>query len=212
MLVSGSSMLLPDIISIGNLPADTYFTIKYPIGMKYLIVLISFVFAFSSCSHDDRGWKTHQITEGNFSIEMPAPIEKVDKKEVTVFGKQTRHFVHWKPSSFAIDKFKLFEVSYVDCPTSVITNPDRLNRVLDSAVDMRMKDFSEVDIIESQPIEFNGYPGRAFFYDAPKGNTSVSVKICVADGKLFDLVVVAKKNYAVNEDMSRFFDSFRLLH
>ena len=140
---------------------------------------------------------------------MLSPIQKAEKTEVTAFGKQVRHFVRWKPSSFAIDKFKLFEVSYTNCPVA-LSDTARLNMMLDSAAEMRIKDFTEEEPVEYQKIEFNGYLGRAFFYDAPKGNTSVSVKMCIADGKLYDLVVVAKKDYAVTEDMSKFFNSFKL--
>jgi hypothetical protein len=165
-----------------------------------------------SCGAEERGWKNHTIPEGNFSVDMPVPMQKDEKTEFTVFGKQVRHFVRWKPSSVAIDKFKLFEVSYTDCPSSILTDTFRMNMVLDSAVDMRKKDFSEVDEIESQAIELNGYPGRAFFYDAPKGNTTVSVKICIAGNKLYDLVVVAKKNYAIHDEMSQFFNSFKLIN
>lgn len=183
--------------------------------MRHILfhIFLSALFAITlpSCSHEDSAWKTHTIPEGNFSVDMPSPIQKADKTEVTVFGKQVRHFVRWKPSSFAIDKFKLFEASYTNCPGAALNDTFRLNRILDSAVDMRIKDFTEEDIIEYQEIEFNGYLGRAFFYDAPKGSTTVSVKMCIADGKLYDLVVVAKKNYAINEDMNKFFNSFKLL-
>ena len=180
--------------------------------MRYLFVSsIESVVLLASCSSKESGWKKQSVPEGNFTIEMPAPIEKAEKKEVTVFGKQTRHFVRWKPSSFAIDKFKLFEVSYTPCPAGIMNDTAKMNEILDNAVDLRKKDFTEEEEIPSEAIEFNGYMGRAFFYDAPKGNTMVSVKICIADGKLYDLVTIAKKNYAVNEDMSKFFNSFRLL-
>ncbi|GAA4466205.1 hypothetical protein GCM10023093_19930 [Nemorincola caseinilytica] len=179
--------------------------------MRYFLFSILFAIVLPSCSRDDTGWKTHTIPEGNFSADMPSPVQKAEKTEVTVFGKQVRHFVRWKPSSFAIDKFKLFEVSYTDCPANVLTDTFRLNMILDSAVEMRIKDFSENDIIDYQKIELNGFMGRAFFYDTPKGSTTVSVKICIAEGKLYDLVVVAKKDYAINEDMSKFFNSFKLL-
>jgi hypothetical protein len=179
--------------------------------MRYLIIAICIVLGLQSCSREDAGWKTHAINEGNFTIDMPSPVIKADKVEETVFGKKTRHLVSWKPSSFAIDKFKLFEVSYIDCPLSLSSDTFKMNNALDEAVEMRKKDFSEVEVLESQAIEFNGYPGRAFFYDDPKGNTLVSVKICMAGDRIYDLVVIAKKNYAINDDMDRFFNSFKLI-
>ncbi len=178
--------------------------------MRNLIIFLSFIM-LSSCSGNDNEWKTHTIPEGGFSVGMPSPITKTEKTEVTPFGKQKRNFVRWKPSSFAIDKLKLFEVSYTNCPSSVIGDSTLMNVMLDSAVEMRKHDFSEVDIIEHQSIELNGYPGRAFFYDAPKGNTLVSVKICIAGNKLYDLVVIVKKNYSTSVEVGNFFNSFKLI-
>jgi hypothetical protein len=178
--------------------------------MRSLLLCFGFLIVLSSCGSEHDTWTTENVAAGGFSIMIPSPVEKLQKTEITPFGKQVRHFVRWKPSSFAIDKFKLFEVSYTDCPPSVLTDSMRLNAVLDSAAEMRKKDFSEVDIIQSQAIELNGYPGRAFFYDAPKGNTMVTVKICIAGNKLYDLVVIAKKNYSTNTELANFFNSFKV--
>jgi hypothetical protein len=179
--------------------------------MRTFLSIICFSFLLLSCGEKNDKWATQNVPEGGFSVGMPTPVEKTKKTEETVFGKQERHFVSWKPSSVAINKFKLFEVSYISCPPSKIADSIQLNAVLDKAIDIRKNDFSEVDIIESQAIELNGYPGRAFFYDAPKGNTLVSVKICITNGKLYDLVVIAKKNYSTNNEMSDFFNSFKAL-
>lgn len=179
--------------------------------MRLTLQLVVIALLFAACGAEHNSVSVQNFPEGNFSAFMPSPIQKVEKTEETVFGKQARHFVKWQPSTFSIDKFKLFEISYITCPPSVSADSVRLNQVLDSAVEMRKKDFSEVDEIGSQAIELNGYPGRAFFYDAPKGNTIVTVKICVAGGRLYDLVVVAKKNYSTNAEASNFFNSFKLL-
>jgi hypothetical protein len=178
--------------------------------MRHLFLLLSISIFLSSCGGERDKWVTESVADGGFTVSIPTPIVKLDKTEVTAFGKQVRHFVRWKPSSVTIDKFKLFEVSYTDCPASVLADNQLLNSKLDEAIDLRKKDFSEVDEIESQAIELNGYPGRAFFYDAPKGNTMVTVKICIAGNKLYDLVVIAKKNYATNDEAAKFFDSFKL--
>jgi len=172
------------------------------------IGLLSFLIVLSSCSSNNEAWTKQNVPEGNFSINMPSEVKKTEKKEVTAFGTQVTHFITWKPSSFAIDKFKLFQVSYTDCPANIAADSNLLNVMLDSAIDMRKKDFTESEIIESQSIEINGYPGRAFFYDAPKGNTIVTVKICITGNKLYDLVVISKKNYSTNNEMNNFFNSF----
>lgn len=179
--------------------------------MRLALYLITILFVFSGCGAEHGGASIHIVKEGNFSILIPDPVKKTQKTENTVFGKQVRYFVRWAPSSVAIDKFKLFEVSYTACPPSVTADSMHLNRALDEAAENRKKDFSEVEVIESQAIELNGYPGRAFFFDDPKGNTIVTVKMCIAGGKLYDLVVIAKKNYATNNEAADFFNSFKLL-
>lgn len=179
--------------------------------MRLSLYLIIVLFIFGSCGAEHGAVAVQTFKEGNFSVLIPEPIKKTQKTENTVFGKQVRYFVRWAPSSIAIDKFKLFEVSYTACPPSVSADSLHLNRVLDSAVEMRKKDFSEVEMIESQAIELNGYPGRAFFFDDPKGNTLVTVKMCIAGDKLYDLVVIAKKNYSTNNEAADFFNSFKLL-
>lgn len=180
--------------------------------MRFIAYLISMTFLLSSCGGDHNKWAVQTVPEGNFSVFMPGPVEKFDKAEATPFGTEKRQFLRWKPSSVAIDKFKLFEVSYIVCPTNIGADSMVLNRVLDSAVNLRKNDFAEPDMIQSEPIEFNGFPGRAFFYDDPKGNTNVSVKICYANGKLYDLTAISKKNYSTNNESSDFFNSFKLLN
>ncbi len=176
--------------------------------MRPTLLSLFAIIMLSSCFGEKTKWEIQHVPEGNFSIKMPTPVEKDKKMETTAFGKQNRYFVRWKPSSVAIDKFKLFEVSYTNVPPSIIDDSEQLSTMLEVAVELRKKDFSEVDYIESHSIEIDGHPGKAFFYDAPKGNTLTSVKMCVADGKLYDLVVIAKKNYSINQEMSDFFDSF----
>lgn len=179
--------------------------------MRPFILFITTIFILSSCKNDDNKWSVQSFPEGNFSINIMSPVTKSKKTEMTAFGKQERFFVRWKPSSLTIDKFKLFEVSYTQCPASIAADSTMCSIMLDSAVEMRKKDFSEVEVIESQEIALNGYPGRAFFYDDAKGNTLVSIKMCIAGDKLYDLVVIAKKNYSTNDDIGKFFDSFQLL-
>jgi hypothetical protein len=177
----------------------------------YRTIVASFIclsFILVSCSTGKEKWEKQTVPEGGFSIMMPMPVEKFDKKETTAFGQQTTHYIRWQPSSFAMDKFKLFQAGYMNCPANIMTDTNRMNLMLDSVTEMRKRDFTESEIIESQSIEFNGYPGRAFFYDAPKGNTIVTVKICIANNRLYDLVVISKKNYATAAEMNNFFNSF----
>jgi hypothetical protein len=179
--------------------------------MRSIIAIAIFsclLFTVYSCSEDNDAWGKYTSNEGSFSITMPAHVKKTEKKEVTVFGTQVTHFVTWKPSSFAIDKFKLFQVSYTECPPRVCMDSLLLNAALDSGIALRKKDFTESDI-QSETIELNGYPGRSFIYD---NNSSICVvKECIVNNKKYDLTVITKKNYATNAEVSNFFNSFTSL-
>ena len=171
-----------------------------------LIAVCLFTVLLSSCSTENINWEKYTSNEGGFSVEMPGSVKKVDKKDI--FWKGTTHFFSWKPSTFAIYKIKLLQVSYTDCPPSVSTDSLLLNVMLDSTIMIRKRDFSEAEDIPSQTIELNGFPGRAFFYDAG-GNTQVTVKECIANNKLYDLTVISKKNYPTNTEISTFINSFQ---
>ncbi len=175
-----------------------------------VVVLLLGALLIAGCAKNTQ-WSKYTSREGGFSIYMPSEITKSEKREVTPFGKQTTHFITWKPSSFAIDKFKLFQVSYTDCPARYTTDSAHLNSILDSCIDLRKMDFNESKDIESQVIELNGYPGRAFIYDEPRGTTIAIVKICIVNNKKYDVTVVAKKSYPTNNEIAAFFNSFQVL-
>jgi hypothetical protein len=141
---------------------------------------------------------------------MPEKPQVYDKQEATPFGKQTVHYVSWKPESLELNKFKLFQVSYTDCPTRFTSDANTLSIALDSSINARKKDFTELDVT-SQPIEINGYPGRAFILSPDKDNVITIVKQIVANNKRYDLTVIAKKDYPTNSEVNDFFNSFQVL-
>ena len=162
----------------------------------------------SSCGGNNIEWQKYTSEQGSFMIEMPVPVVKSEKKDI--YWKGTTHFISWQPSTFAIYKIKLFQISYTDCPPGVSSDSAQLNLMLDSAISVRKRDFTDAEDLPSQPIELNGFPGRAFFFDGG-GNTQVSVKECIANNKLYDLVVITKKNYSTNNEINTFFNSFQPL-
>ncbi len=173
-----------------------------------IVVCVSFLmvsFMISSCNNTTK-WAEYTSKEGSFSVFMPADVKKTDKK----YGKQVIHFVTWKPSSFALDKFKLFEVSYTDVPGAVGADTARLNILLDTSISNRKKDFTDLDV-DAQPIVLNGYPGRAFIFQQSRGSTVTIVKECIVGNKRYDLTVISKKDYPTNIEMNKFFNSFHVL-
>jgi len=159
----------------------------------------------SSCTEKSAHWQKYTSPDGTFSISMPEGYTKVDKKENTVFGRQVVHYITWKPSVFALDKFKLFQVTYTEYPKG-----EPIEAMLDKSITERKKDFTEVDVTP-QNITVNGYPGREFIADAPSDNVITVVKQCVVNNRLYDVAVVVKRNYPTNIEVGNFFNSFQLL-
>lgn len=171
-------------------------------GFLMVIVCVGMLCA---CKESTK-WAQYTSKEGGFTVFMPSNPAKMDKK----VGKQLIHFVTWRPATFALDKFKLVEVSYYDVPGGVSSDTSALNALLDSGINNRKKDFTENDLV-SHPISLNGYPGRAFMYQASRGNTIAIVKECIVGNRRYDLTVIAKKDYPTNNEINSFFNSFTAL-
>jgi len=169
------------------------------------LFIMSMLVVMTSCKETTK-WSDYTSKEGGFTVTMPSELKLSDK----VYGKQTIHFITWKPSSFALDMFKLFEVSYMNCPGAAGADSTKLNALLDTCINMRKKDFTELDI-DAQPILLNGYPGRAFMFQPQRGNTIAIVKECIVGNKRYDLTVISKKDYPTNNEINRFFNSFKVL-
>ena len=173
-----------------------------------LLLFVTSIFIYS-CGPVSPEWETYTSADGQFSIKMPTNTKKVDKTEITPFGKQIRHYIIWKPTSLTIDRFKLFQVSYTNFPNRYLSDSMMLQRMMDSSINTRVKDFAELEI-ESHPISLNGYPGRAFIFDVADNNTIAIVKQCIVNNKLYDLTVVLKRNYDTNKEVNAFFNSFQI--
>ena len=185
-------------------------------GVSIFMLIMCQWMSYSSCEscsssgRTDLKWETYTSAEGGFAVKMPPDPKRVEKVIVTPFGKQAATFVYWKPSNLNIDKFKLFQVSYTRC-TSALSDSFSRERVLDNCINMRVKDFADIEL-ETHTINFNGLEGRAFIYDVKDNNDIAIVKQCIANGKLYDLTVVLKRNYATNKEVHTFYNSFQVLY
>jgi hypothetical protein len=181
--------------------------------MRYFLSLIvtgSIIFLLSSCSENSSKWQKYTASDGSFAINMPENYTKIDKRENTVFGRQTVHYITWKPSSFALDKFRLFQLTYTDCPKGSAADTLTIGAMLDKSMTQRKTDFPEVDV-DFQNVSIDGYPGREFIYNPPSDNVITIVKECIANNRLYEMTVIAKKNYPTNVEIGNFFTSFQVL-
>ena len=160
-------------------------------GIISLIIFSLILITAPSCSHHANKWAKY-TGDRNFTVILPGTPVVRDVQEITPFGKQTVHYVTWKPATLDLNKFKLVQISYTDCPARFTSDSGKQNVALDSSINMRKRDFTDNEII-SQPVDINGDRGRAFFYDPPKDNLITIVKQVIANHKRYDITVIAKK-------------------
>lgn len=180
------------------------------IGLFQFLILVALLSLSSCLSGVKKDWKTYTSAEGAFTISTLGDFEKTTVNELTPYGKQPVHYLKWKPSSFSISKIKLIQVTYTDCPAKYIVDSNFRNVMLDSAIKMRARDFS--DTYETfQNIELNTYPGRTFVFDVPTSNSIAIVKLCVVNNRKYDLTMVVSRDQGSNDEQSTFFNSFSVL-
>jgi hypothetical protein len=177
---------------------------------RYIFVLILLIVIILSCRDKKARWATYTSTEGGFSVFMPEKPNTTTKTLTTAFGKQKVHFVTWKPQDLTLEKFSLIQISYTDFPAKFRRDTFTKNRLLDTSMSMRIKDFSSDENQFAERINFNGYPALAYIYDKPLDNV-VIVKECIVNDRLYDLVIIAKKNYPTNAEIKDFFNSFVII-
>jgi hypothetical protein len=170
-----------------------------------LIVISLIILTLPACSKKDRKWVKYTAGDGSFSIKMPENYTVSEEKENTIFGKQVVHYVSWKPSALSLDIFKSFQVKYTDCPQGMPADT-----VLNRYIADRIKAFDEVKV-EPQSIHIGHYPAREVIYDPPSDIVIIIVKECVADNRLYDISVIAKRNFPTNVESGIFLNSFQVL-
>ena len=174
-----------------------------------LLVIISVVFTLQAC-HEKHGWIKYSSNEDGFTIYLPAAPLKSVKQEMTAFGKQAVHYVTWKPATFDINKLKLLQVSYTDCPRRGSMDIPLRNAILNISLDLIKKDFTESEL-QNVPISIEGYPAMAFIFDDDKETLVAIVKACIANNRIYFITAVVKKDYPTNNELNIFFNSFQVL-
>ncbi len=176
----------------------------------FSFIVTAAIFLLSSCTEHKKAWITY--SDNVFRVKMPEkPVIVTTDAVKTPFGIQKVHTVSWKPATLELSKFKLFQVSYIDCPGSASFDSMKMNKLLDSSINWRKRDFPEETDIISQPVTINVYPGRAFILDPAREDVITIVKQVIARNRRFELIVIAKRNSPTNSEINDFFNSFQVL-
>jgi hypothetical protein len=174
------------------------------------LLLTTVVVVMLGACHHSHGWVKYSSNADGFSIYMPAQPKQAVKQEQTAFGKQSVHYFSWKPETFDINKLKLLQVSYTDCPRHASADSSSLSGTLENAIGIVKRNYTELDI-PSERIKLDGYTGRAFIFQDDKDGSITIVKTCVANNKIYTVTAVVKKDYPTNDELNTYFNSFQIL-
>jgi len=187
---------------------DRLITVNMRALHSFLAILAASVLLFSC--HPTVKSERYSSNADGFSAYFPAKPVTTVKQEKTIFGTQAVHYVTWKPGTFDINKLKLLQVTFTDCPRSAAADSMRTAITLDSSMNLLKRDYSEFEI-ETHEVSMDGYPGRSFIYLDEKENSNTVVRQILANNKIYTLTAVTKKDYPANDELNSFFDKFQIL-
>jgi hypothetical protein len=102
-------------------------------------------------------------------------------------------------------------VSYQDNPKLAGAARDELNKALLTAQEKVQKSM-QGKLLHSKEITLDKlYPGRDYEFEIPTASGQYRSRSYLVKGRLYQIIVVGKKEFVTSKDAERFMDSFKLL-
>ena len=173
--------------------------------MKKYIFL--FVFTLSTCISFGQDWKQFTSEEFNFSADFPTPPEKTVQSVPTAVGDIDMNMFMSTNTSTSNLIYSIISSSY---PLEAFKDAtdEYNNTVLDGAVNGAVTNVNG-ELVFDNKVTFQGYPGRSFKIKIT-GNFLYINAYLVKNTMMICQVICSTKNDK-NDDIKRFFDSFKIL-
>jgi hypothetical protein len=156
-------------------------------------------------------WHEFRSYVGRFRIYAPGEfIEKVDSIPTPV-GKLAYHTFFYQPPQKDADNL-LYMVSYCDYPEYSVHSDslDLLDEFFQTTLDAATSSMRG-ELLYSDRIELQGYPGRIWRIDYLNGRAIVKTRAFLSGRRYFSLQTITLKEKSLNLSSDKFMDSFRLL-
>lgn len=162
--------------------------IKAQIILSILICL----FVLNCAPKYGNNWQ--RISEGGFSVMMPAQPTKTRKGE----GSTTFRLEH---------NGEIYVVTY-----NLMTTPDenRIEQALDMVRNGFVNNIDDGTLLEENRIKVNGFQGRELVVASSKTNQVIRQKIVLANSILFHYGVSIPKKLTLSDDAQKYLDSFEI--
>lgn len=168
----------------------------YVIGFVVVTVAISY---FSGGGKLE-AFEDYQSSRGRFTVSFPGEPEE---------GVQTltSHDGDIDLYMYSAGSKKIgFVVAYADYPDSVFKKRS-IKEILDGAVDGAVNNVGG-KLLDEIELEYEGYPGREIEVSVGSKKASVRARIYLVDKRLYQLMVVGKRDQVTESRVYDFFDSF----
>ncbi len=147
--------------------------------------------------------KEFKSNEGRFTVQMPGtPVEKILDKQGT--AKQYQYIVANDDGAYL--------VSYQDNPGLQKATKDELAKALEGA-QKSAQTAVKGKLIQAKEITLDKeYPGREYEFEAAKIPGGIfRARAYLVNGRLYQLIVAGKKDFATSKEADQFLDSFKLV-
>ena len=156
------------------------------------------------------GWMEIQSNEGRFRIVAPGKMtSKVDSID-TEIGKMAYHTLFYQSEEEGADNL-IYMLSYCDYPdyTMHSDSTEMVQEFFDATMDAAQGSVRG-ELIYSDKIDINNYPGRFWRIDYLNGHAVIKTKAILVGRRYYSLQTISRKTKSLNRSTDRYMDSFRI--
>jgi hypothetical protein len=171
----------------------------------------SMLFLFSTVLFAQNAWQEHINLEGRFHIMLPGSFtEKVDSVKTDI-GTLAYHTFFLQTDEKTADNL-FYMVSYCDYPASMVfaDSVGLAEEFFQSTIESAAEAVKGT-VAYSSDIQLDKYPGKQWRIDYLDGKAVIKNRAYLVGSRYYSLQTIAYKEKSLNNDGTKFFDSFRLL-
>jgi len=161
----------------------------------------------------DADWKILSIKDKNCDVSLPYETFKTHKEEYFVedIGKVYSYEIDLNTQKLN-DKNIGYKLSIYDYPQfNFYDTPETINNFLHGTAENLLLALNATRIWE-QKIEFNGFHGIELYYYMASQEAYFTTRMYIINGRQYSLTVITDKNNLINESITKYFNSFKLIN
>ncbi len=179
--------------------------------MKLLLAIgVSALFSFGFL--ESPKWNKYISEEYGYRIEFPESPTEEQRTLVSEIGDLEMAMVIFDASETKSDENLIYIVNCTEYPDSTISSSDPtfLEEFYRGSIDGAVESVHGKKISETK-FKLDGYSGRKVRIDFQDGYAVITMKLLLADNKLYMLQTITETSKDFNKSISKFMDSFELL-